>query len=97
LSKSLPAYELQLFEMSQRAIKSKTSKSPNPLFEKWISEWLKEATDKGLEVRHGYQRVSCLVFQIYDTEIHIYIYIIISFNVKYILYYIYIYSYHYTS
>lgn len=45
--------------MSQRAAKSKTRKTPNPLFEKWISEWLKEATEKGLEVRHGYQRVSC--------------------------------------
>lgn len=42
--------------MSQRAAKSKTRKTPNPLFEKWISEWLKEATEKGLEVRHGYQR-----------------------------------------
>jgi len=47
--------------MSQRAAKSKTRQSPNPLFEKWISEWLKEATEKGLEVRHGYQRVSCIV------------------------------------
>ncbi|XP_026814357.1 crossover junction endonuclease MUS81 [Rhopalosiphum maidis] len=42
--------------MSQRAAKNKSRKSPNPLFEKWISEWLKEATEKGLEVRHGYQR-----------------------------------------
>ncbi|XP_022171158.1 crossover junction endonuclease MUS81 [Myzus persicae] len=42
--------------MSQRTAKSKTRKTPNPLFEKWISEWLKEATEKGLEVRHGYQR-----------------------------------------
>ncbi|XP_025194530.1 crossover junction endonuclease MUS81 [Melanaphis sacchari] len=42
--------------MSQRAAKKKTRQTPNPLFEKWISEWLKEATDKGLEVRHGYQR-----------------------------------------
>ncbi|XP_060866513.1 crossover junction endonuclease MUS81 isoform X1 [Metopolophium dirhodum] len=42
--------------MSQKAAKSKTRQSPNPLFEKWISEWLKEATEKGLEVRHGYQR-----------------------------------------
>lgn len=61
--------------MSQRATKSKTRKTPNPLFEKWISEWLKEATEKGLEVRHGYQRVSYLVFQIYGMEINIYIYL----------------------
>ncbi|XP_050534975.1 crossover junction endonuclease MUS81 isoform X2 [Daktulosphaira vitifoliae] len=29
---------------------------PNPLFEKWISEWLVEATEKNLEVRHGYRK-----------------------------------------
>jgi len=51
--------------MSERRVaKSKTRKIPNPLFEKWISEWLKEATEKGLEVRHGYQRVSYIIFQI---------------------------------
>ncbi|VVC36826.1 Restriction endonuclease type II-like,DNA polymerase beta-like, N-terminal domain,ERCC4 domain [Cinara cedri] len=38
--------------------KSKSRKIPkaNPLFEQWISEWLKEATEKNLEVRHGYRR-----------------------------------------
>lgn len=44
--------------MSIRSAKSKTRKKPNPLFEQWISEWLKEATEKNLEVRHGYRRVS---------------------------------------
>jgi len=77
--------------MSQRVTKSKTHKTPNPLFEKWISEWLKEATEKGLEVRHGYQRVSYLVFQIHVMEIHIYIYIMISLYDKHILYYLCIY------
>jgi len=57
--------------MSQRAAKSKTRKTPNPLFEKWISEWLKEANEKGLEVRHGYQRVSCVV--VYgNPHLHLY-------------------------
>lgn len=53
--------------MSEKAAKNKTSKKPNPLFEKWISEWLKEATENNLEVRHGYRRVSFRLFQIYAT------------------------------
>lgn len=38
--------------------KTKIRKKANPLFEKWISEWLNEATKNNLEVRHGYRRVS---------------------------------------
>jgi len=44
--------------MSDTVAKIKTRRKPNPLFEQWISEWLKEATEKNLEVRHGYRRVS---------------------------------------
>lgn len=44
--------------MAEKTIQSKIRKKPNPLFEQWISEWLKEATEKNLEVRHGYRRVS---------------------------------------
>lgn len=44
--------------MSTRGTKNQTRKIPNPLFEQWINEWLKEATEKNLEVRHGYRRVS---------------------------------------
>lgn len=40
--------------------KSRKIPKPNPLFEQWISEWLKEATEKNLEVRHGFRRVSQL-------------------------------------
>ncbi|XP_050441764.1 crossover junction endonuclease MUS81 [Adelges cooleyi] len=36
--------------------KTKTRLKPNPMFEKWISEWMAEATEKNLEVRHGYRR-----------------------------------------
>lgn len=46
------------FRMAEITTKCKNRKKPNPLFEQWISEWLKEATEKKLEVRHGYRRVS---------------------------------------
>lgn len=48
--------------MSGKLSKNKTIKKPNPLFEQWISEWLKEATENKLEVRHGYRRVSILIY-----------------------------------
>lgn len=44
--------------MSEKTVSGKNRKKANPLFEQWISEWLKEATEKNLEVRHGYRRVS---------------------------------------
>lgn len=47
--------------MSGKISKNKVRKKPNPLFEQWISEWLKEATENNLEVRHGYRRVSILI------------------------------------
>lgn len=37
---------------------NKIREKPNPLFEKWIAEWLADATEKNSEVRHGYRRVS---------------------------------------
>lgn len=65
--------------MSQRAISKRKPhqiSKANPLFEQWISEWLKEATEKNLEVRHGYQRVrtmNCFSFFNYWVPFHFYL------------------------
>lgn len=50
---------------SDDAARSKIRRKPNPLFEQWIYEWMNEATEKNLEVRHGYRHVSYLVFRNY--------------------------------